>query len=50
LICDALELFKTEDSPKVRKEALGGAYPRVQAAYDRIQAHPNQFYHESILK
>lgn len=49
-ICDAFEIFKTEDSPEIRKQAIAGCYNRVLQAYNQVMADPSPFARKSVLK
>lgn len=44
---DYIQLFKTEDSPEVRKHKIR-LFEKVQAAYQRVKNNPSRFYSEFI--
>jgi hypothetical protein len=44
---DFIQLFKTEDSPRVRKNNLR-LFDKVEDTYLRVKKHPSRFYGEYI--
>lgn len=40
---DYIQLFKTEDSPEVRKHKIR-LFDKVQKVYNQVQAHPSRFF------
>lgn len=44
---DYIQLFKTEDSPEVRKHKIR-LFEKVQRAYTEVQKHPSRFYSKFI--
>jgi hypothetical protein len=45
---DIIELFKTKDSPDVRKDYILDYYDEAIAAWNKVRNHPSQFYHTLI--
>lgn len=44
---DEIEIFKTKSHPRQRKEDIM-TYDEVLAAYERVRAHKNEYYHETV--
>ena len=45
---DFIDLFKTKDTPEVRKDALQGCFADVMQVYNEVKAHKSRFYHKVI--
>lgn len=45
---DFIELFKTKDSPLVRKEGLTGCFDEAMRVYEKVKAHESRFFHALI--
>jgi hypothetical protein len=45
---DYIQLFKTKDSPVVRKLGLSGCFEQAMEIYKKVQAHPSRFYNQLI--
>lgn len=45
---DLIELFKTKDSPKVRKDDMIGYYDDVVRLYNEVNKHPSNYFHRLI--